>query len=179
MEYTLIRSLRRTLSVTVDRNGEVVVRAPKRMPKMMIDRFLLQKESWILEHQKNALAKPYVEAFSEEELKELKKRAKKLLLPMVEAYAKELGVTYHRVAIRAQKTRWGSCSRDGNLNFNCLLVLVPEPVARYVVVHELCHRMEMNHSKAFWAKVAMACPNYKAERKWLKENGTDLIARLS
>ncbi|MBP5249914.1 MAG: M48 family metallopeptidase, partial [Lachnospiraceae bacterium] len=96
----------------------------------------------------------------------------------VEEIAGEMGVDPGRIAIRAQRTRWGSCSSKGNLNFNCLLVLLPENVQRYVVVHELCHLRELNHSKRFWASVARYQPTYLADRKQLKREGAPLIARL-
>ena len=89
-----------------------------------------------------------------------------------------MGVTYGRITIRNQVSRWGSCSSVGNLNFNCLLMLAPPEVRDYVVVHELCHRKEMNHSPAFWAEVEKMIPDYKAHKKWLKDNGTALISRL-
>lgn len=99
--------------------------------------------------------------------------------PMTEHdYAKQIGVTYGRITIRNQKTRWGSCSSKGNLNFNCLLMLTPPEVIDYVVVHELCHRKEMNHSGAFWAEVEKVLPDYKEQVKWLKENGAQIIGRM-
>ena len=76
------------------------------------------------------------------------------------------------------RTGWGSCSGKGNLNFNCLLMLAPPAVQDYVVVHELCHRKEMNHSPAFWAEVAGVLPDYASHRRWLRENGNGLIAAL-
>ena len=85
---------------------------------------------------------------------------------------------YGAIAIRAQRTRWGSCSSRGNLNFNCLLMLAPENVREYVVIHELCHRKEMNHSPGFWAEVARVLPDYGTSRRWLGENGGELIGRL-
>ena len=93
-------------------------------------------------------------------------------------YAPRIGVSYGRITIRSQRTRWGSCSAQGNLNFNCLLSLCPEEVRDYVVIHELCHRKEMNHSPKFWAEVEKVMPDYARHRKWLKENGGSLIARL-
>ena len=80
--------------------------------------------------------------------------------------------------MRAQRTRWGSCSSSGNLNFNCLLALVPPAVLDYVVVHELCHRLEMNHSPRFWQEVGRVMPDYEEHKKWLRENGAELIERL-
>ena len=89
-----------------------------------------------------------------------------------------MGVDYGQITIRSQKTRWGSCSSKGNLNFNCLLLLAPPEVLDYVVVHELCHRKEMNHSPRFWAEVARVMPDYKVRRKWLKDNGNGLMQLL-
>jgi len=87
-------------------------------------------------------------------------------------------VTYGRITIRNQKTRWGSCSSKGNLNFNCLLMLAPPEVLDYVVVHELCHRMEMNHSKRFWSLVETVLPDYREQEKWLKGEGAVLLRRM-
>ena len=88
-----------------------------------------------------------------------------------EYYARIMGVSYGRISIREQKTRWGSCSSKGNLNFNWRLILAPEEVLDYVVVHELAHRREMNHSKAFYAIVESVLPDYRAARKWLRDKG--------
>ena len=93
-------------------------------------------------------------------------------------FAPLVGVTYGRITIRSQHTLWGSCSSKGNLNFNCLLMLTPPEVLDYVVVHELCHRKEMNHSARFRAEVEHVLPDYEIQRKWLRENGTALIFRL-
>lgn len=87
-------------------------------------------------------------------------------------------MTYGRISIRKQKTRWGSCSREGNLNFNSLLMMAPPEVLDYVVVHELCHRLEMNHSARFWAQVEKVIPDYRKPRKWLKEHGSQLMLRM-
>ena len=176
MEYTLIRSSRKTLSIQLSPGGEVVVRAPNRMPKREIERFLEEKRDWIETH----LSKlPAVQPrLTEAELQELARHAKEVLPEITAYYAPLVGVDYGRITIRAQRTRWGSCSARGNLNFNCLLMLTPDDVMEYVVVHELCHRKEMNHSARFWAEVERVLPGYRESRRWLKENGGGLICRL-
>ena len=103
-----------------------------------------------------------------DELQKLADEAVEYIPKRVEHFAKIIGVDYGRITIRNQKTRWGSCSSKGNLNFNCLLMLTPPEVIDYVVVHELCHRKEMNHSKAFWREVEKVIPNYKEYVEWLK-----------
>ena len=111
---------------------------------------------------------------TEAELEALKKQTKALVERRTAYFAPLVGVDYGRISIRAQRTRWGSCSSKGNLNFNCLLMLAPDYVQDYVVVHELCHRKEMNHSPHFWALVESLVPDYKIHRQWLKENGEKL-----
>ena len=96
----------------------------------------------------------------------------------VKHYAALVGVAYGRITIRNQRTRWGSCSGKGNLNFNCLLVLFPDEVIDSVVVHELCHRKHMNHSSAFWKEVEAIMPDYKDKRKWLNTCGEDIMNRM-
>ena len=93
-------------------------------------------------------------------------------------YAPLVGVQYGRITIRNQRTRWGSCSGKRNLNFNCLLMLAPPEVVDSVVVHELCHLKEMNHSPRFYAEVLRVFPDYRKWDKWLKENGAALLARM-
>ena len=115
---------------------------------------------------------------TEEELAALVKQAKKVIPPRVAERARQIGVTYGRIAIRKQKSLWGSCSAKGNLNFNCLLMLCPEDVLDYVIVHELCHRKELNHSVRFWAEVARILPDYKQPLKWLKNEGQTIISRI-
>jgi hypothetical protein len=90
----------------------------------------------------------------------------------------QLGLTYNKLIIRGQKTRWGSCSQKGNLSFNWKLIMVPEPVIDYVIVHELSHLKEMNHTKRFWELVGEHCPQWHDHRKWLKDHAVELAARL-
>lgn len=181
MEYELIRSRRKSISVEIKQDGRIIVRAPLRLPKREIERFLLEKQDWILSHragilQRNAeqAAHP-IPALTDAQLRDLKRRASVVIPERVQYFAPLVGVDYGRITIRSQKTRWGSCSSSGNLNFNCLLLLAPPEVLDYVVVHELCHRKEMNHSPRFWAEVGRVLPDYKKRNKWLKENGSRLM----
>ena len=177
--FELISSARRTIAVEI-RNGRVIVRAPLRMRKEEIERFVASKADWInkhLEASKQRQSVP-VQPFTTVEIQQLADAALLDIPQRVRKYAAIIGVTVGRITIRNQKTRWGSCSSKGNLNFNCLLMLCPEDVRDYVVVHELCHRKELNHSSRFWNEVARVMPDYAVRRKWLKDNGAALIRRL-
>ena len=181
MTAELIRSRRRSLSVQVRRDGSVLVRAPLLTPQREIRRFLEKHADWI-ERQQERLRQQAEEAaktppLSVEELGKLTGLARKDLTARCEAFASRMGVSYGRIAIRHQKTKWGSCSGKGNLNFNCLLMLTPEEVRDYVVVHELCHLRHMNHSAEFWTEVEKTLPDYRDARKWLKQNGTAVMNR--
>ena len=181
MTAELIRSRRKTLSLQVRPDGSVLVRAPLLTSKREIQRFLDRHTDWVLKQQARMLARAaaaeLVPQLSGEELNALKKAARKNLTARVEAFAAQMGVSYGRISIRHQKSKWGSCSSSGNLNLNCLLMLTPEFVRDYVVVHELSHRKQMNHSPAFWAEVARILPDYKSARAWLRENGTAVMDR--
>lgn len=111
------------------------------------------------------------------EILELKTKAKQELPAAVKKYAGLMGVTYNRITIRHQKTRWGSCTKTGNLNFNCLIMKMPDQVRDYVIIHELAHRKELNHSSKYWTIVAEYCPWYKQAKQWLKDNGQGLMER--
>ena len=175
MEYSIIRSRRKTVSIQISPRGEIQVRCPLKMGERQIRQFVESKRSWIEAHLPKEPGKP---TFTEEELCQMAEQAKTVIPERVQFFAERMGVTYGRITIRSQKTRWGSCSAKGNLNFNCLLMQMPEEVLNYVVVHELCHRKELNHSACFWAEVERVMPDYRIHRKWLKDNGSTLIGRL-
>lgn len=176
--YRVIRSSRRTVSLQIVPGGEVLVRCPKRMSNGDIRRFVESKSDWIEKHLEKQTAAARLPAFSDGQLQALASQARQTVPERVAYFAPLVGVTYGRITIRSQHTLWGSCSSKGNLNFNCLLMLTPPEVLDYVVVHELCHRKEMNHSARFWAEVEHVLPDYEIQRKWLRENGTALISKL-
>lgn len=179
MQYRVVRSDRKTISLEITRDGEVLVRAPRRLSNAQIESFVKEKAAWIGKHLAVFAARPKEPPFTNDEIVRFAERAKEILPPRVAYYAQKIGVTYECITIRNQRTRWGSCSNRGNLNFNCLLVLVPPAVMDYVIVHELCHLKELNHSKRFWNEVARAMPDYKQHERWLKANGGALIRRLA
>ena len=175
--YKVIRSNRKTIAIQIMPDGSVVVRSPKRMRVDEVRKFVNSKSTWIEKHLTNRVPRNE-EKLTDSELKELRERTRILVTERVRYFAPLVDVTYNQIAIRAQRTRWGSCSSKGNLNFNCLLGLVPSEVLDYVVVHELCHRKELNHSDRFWNEVSRILPDYKARKQWLKDNGSSLIARI-
>ena len=197
MNITIIRSNRKTLAIQINPDLSVTVRAPIYASQREIERILKEKEGWIQKHiekireqeakrketqgygengeQGEAIEREYL---SSEEIHKLAQKALEYIPKRVSYFAEQIGVSCGGITIRNQKTRWGSCSSKGNLNFNCLLMLTPPEVIDYVVVHELCHRKEMNHSKAFWAEVEKVIPDYKKQVKWLKENGGGIIKRM-
>ncbi len=163
---------------------KVIVRAPSRLPSREIERILDQKADWIskaigkfsMSKLTDDVAPP--QKLSKSEIEALRERTRGIVTVKSEHFAKLIGVKYNRIAVKAQKTRWGSCSSKGNLNFNLLLALCPDEIIDYVVVHELCHLIELNHSQKFWNRVEQILPDYSARRKWLKANSSALISRL-
>lgn len=176
MEFTVRRSNRRTLAAQI-RQGALIVRAPLGATDEDIRAFLQKNSKWIESHLAKARQQTAASRrLTGEEMRSLAEKAAKVIPPRVAYYAPRIGVTYGRITIRSQRSRWGSCSSKGNLNFNCLLMLAPPEVIDSVVVHELCHRKEMNHSEKFYAEVLRVFPDYRAQNKWLKENGDMLMA---
>ena len=174
--YQVIRSARRTIAIQITKEGRVLVCCPYQMKDAQIDAFVNSKHSWIEKHLHRQ--RPVASVLTPEELEQLRRNGQELFRQRVTYFAPLAGVQWNRITVRFQKTRWGSCTGNGNLSFNGLLLLAPPEVLDYVVVHELCHRKEMNHSPKFWAEVARVCPQYAACRKWLREHGATLIARL-
>lgn len=183
IDYIIQKSRRRTISVQITPDLKLLVKAPLFTTTQDVEKFLLEKRDWILKQIKRREIQNH-KAFqlgllSDAEIRKLKRDAKKIIPARVAFYAQRAGISYNRVYIRIQKSRWGSCSADGNLNFNALLVLMPPQVLDSVVVHELCHRRHMNHSRAFYDEVIRIFPEYKKWDKWLKENGAVYQMRVN
>lgn len=179
----LIRSKRKTLALQIADDGHLIVRAPLRISEKEIRSFIDKSRKWIETHAAKAKQRndelQKLEPFSAADIEEMAQKALGVIPERVRFYTAKLGVTYRRITIRNQKTKWGSCTSKGNLNFNCLLMAAPPEVLDSVVVHELCHRLRMNHSKEFYAEVYRVFPEYDRWNKWLKENGALLIKRMT
>ncbi len=183
----IIRTRRKSYGAVVRDDGSVEMRIPLRGSKTKAVGMAMQWKDWIEKkvllqkeraRQRQALEKKSSERFTPEQRRylerECRQAAKEYIPKKAEYYADILGVSFDRVRIAEQKTRWGSCSERGTLSFNWKLMLAPEGVLDYVIVHEVCHLKEMNHSKKFWAWVEFLLPGYKEQRKWLKEHGKEL-----
>ena len=153
----------------------MLVRCPYGLRERTIEDFVISKQAWIKKHLQKQSQLKQLPAYSSNEILSLKKLAQEDISRRVAYYAPLVGISYNKVTIRHQKSRWGSCSNKGNLNFNCLLMLTPESVRDYVVVHELCHRKQMNHSSLFWAEVFRILPDAKISRKWLKDHEQEIL----
>ena len=168
MEYKLIYTARRTVGAYI-KNGELTVRAPHGLSVKIIERFLEEHKTWIEKNLARSVQKKEKEsALSEPEIKSLKKEARKYLTEKTEYYSKIMGLKYGRITITSAEKRFGSCSSEGNISFSFRLMLYPEAAREYVVVHELAHLREMNHSSRFYAIVAGVLPDYKSRKRLLK-----------
>lgn len=178
----MVRNNRKNLTIHVNNKLQVVVRVPIKTKDREIKALLERYDGWI----KESLIKMKAQIDSMQGLTKLSPaeiiKLKKELMPMiksrVEHFAEVIGVQPGKITIGAQKTLYGSCSPVGNLSFNCALAMMPPEVVDYVVIHELCHLLERNHSKVFWDIVEGYCPEYKTHKKWLKQNGGKILYRL-
>lgn len=183
----VVKSRRKTLGITVDEQAQVTVRIPLSASVRSGMEYAQEKSGWIMEkvllQRERGQRRERIAARSEEDMSPAQRQAlRKRYIAAAHTYFPQrcayyaglLGVTYGKIRIAEQKTRWGSCSTSGTLSFNWKLMLAPPRVLDYVVIHELCHLIEMNHSKRFWSLVESVMPEYKEYRKWLKENGDTL-----
>lgn len=176
-EYSLIKKTgAKYLKMTITRGGEVSVTVPDSklyaVSQRKIDKILTERWEFIMSAKKRygKLRQKYPDLFnfSEEHYRKNRKRAEELIKSKVNYYCRHYDFEYNRISIRNQKTRWGSCSNQGNLNFSYrLMFLIPEE-QDYIVVHELCHLKEQNHSRDFWALVEEILPEYKNAHKSIR-----------
>ena len=208
IEYRVERRKKRGISIEITHKGEVVVRAPMRATNSEIRSFVESKTEWINKHlqQRQKKIQALGDACSETpltkaELEALKEKANAILPGKVVGWAAAVFDTtpeevqlslfdkpksdkppgldkIRRITIRRQKTVWGSYNASGDISLNVILMLLPTEIQDYVVVHELCHALHMNHSKEFWGEVARVLPDYKMRRKWLKDFGPLYLSRL-
>jgi predicted metal-dependent hydrolase len=163
------RRARRYL-LRIDQDGRVRVTIPRGGSRREADAFVVRHEAWI-SRERARLSAP---ALSFEERYAYQKRARAELPPRLLELATRHGLAVSRVSIRNQRTRWGSCGRDGHISLNWRLVLMPSDVRDYVLVHELMHLRRLDHSRAYWKLVAAACPGYREARQWLRTHGASL-----
>jgi len=179
-EYKLVRSMRKTVAITVEADGTVVVRAPHTAARAVVDGFVQSKQAWIEETtarmKQRAAARQRV-SLTPEQIRECKAKARAYLTSRAEHFAGIMGVRFKEIKISSAHTRWGSCNAKGTINFAYRLVLAPPELADYVVVHELAHLVELNHSKRFWRLVDRILPDYKDRERRLQEwqNGLEFI----
>lgn len=169
---TIRRSVRaKRIRLRISREGEVSLTIPKRVPLWMAELFLRSKAEWVRKTVREAATHLPNSVFphGKDAYEEHRDRALVLVTERVEYYNHLYGFPYGRITIRAQKTRWGSCSKKGNLSFNWKLAFLPSDMVDYVVVHELCHLKYFDHGKLFWELVEKGVPDYKSIRKRMKE----------
>ncbi|MBR3806391.1 MAG: M48 family metallopeptidase [Clostridia bacterium] len=169
MEYKVIYSDRKTLSLSV-KEGRLIVRAPRRTSEVKIKEAVLSHADWIEKHIKSQLerAKNHPEP-SKSEIPALRERARAILSAKTAYFAEKMGLKYGRITITGAKTRFGACSSKGNISYSYRIIDYPEEAIDYVVVHELSHLVEMNHSPRFYKVVESVLPDYKERRKLLKK----------
>lgn len=158
----------KNLRLTVRHDATVLVTAPKWVRIKDVEEFILKQSSWILERVDKAQSEGMSSlGGSREEYLRFKERARALANHRLRHFNMHYGLKWNRISVRNQRTMWGSCTEDGNLSFNYKIALLPPPLADYVIVHELCHLRQMNHSKAFWELVSETVPDWRWRRKAL------------
>lgn len=174
VEYTLKLSKRaKKMRLAIYCDGNFVVTAPKNMNENIVEQFIIRKARWVidkLEYFKNIPGKIFIES-TKKDYVEYKGQALALAERRIGYFNQIIGAGFNRINIKNQKTLWGSCSRKGNLNFNYRIFLLPGELADYIIVHELCHLKEFNHSRNFWNLVGKVIPDYVNMRKELKNIG--------
>ncbi len=169
MNYKITYSKRKTVSLRVLPDLTVEVRAPFGLSRGIIDEIVEKHSAWIKKRIESVKAQPLAYTPTKGEIEELKEKTRGIVLPLVEKYATYIGVVPTKINFTSAKRVFGSCTSKKHLNFSFRLCLYPREAIEYVVVHELCHIKEMNHSPRFWREVGQILPDYKERRELLKE----------
>ncbi|MBR5294997.1 MAG: M48 family metallopeptidase [Clostridia bacterium] len=169
MNVKIKRSARKTLVAEINKDGTILVRAPLFYPKYLIDRFLEKNEKKIVKKQKEMISRPSTPTITKEKVEEMRSFAKSYILPRVDIISKETGLAYEGVKITSARTRFGSCSGKNRICSSLFLSLADEDAIDYVILHELCHSVEHNHSKRFYNLVEKHMPDWKEREKRIKK----------
>lgn len=171
-EYTHVtKPKNKTLKIIIKRDAKCIVISGNKVSKEKIEKIIDLKKEWIIEKILEYKNNPRILLgnTTKGELDRNKKVVLKTITNRLKHYNKIYNYSWSKVSIRDQSTRWGSCSSNKNLNFNYKIIHLPEHLIDYIVVHEMCHLKEMNHSKSFWSLVEIALPQYKILRKELSK----------
>jgi predicted metal-dependent hydrolase len=172
ISYILRRSKKsKRVRLQVHSDGRIVVTSPFRIRRSMVENFISDKIKWIESkiNYFNGIKNGVGLTFSRNDYKKHKKRASIFLSERVNFYNKFYKFSFNKICIKNQKTRWGSCSRKGNINLNYKILFLPKELQDYIIVHEICHLKEMNHKDRFWALVSQTFPNHIEIRKKLRQ----------
>ena len=172
VEYTLkISKKARIMRLTVYQGGEFVVTAPQSIHESLIEQFIIKKSQWVIdkiEYFKRFSGQIFLKSGKRDFVK-YKDEALILAQRRIEYFNTIYNFEINKISIKNQKTRWGSCSKKGNINFNYKIALLPQELSDYIIVHELCHLGELNHSRKFWSLIYKTIPNFSERREQLKK----------
>ena len=169
VQYTLIRAKRKSIGIRISSTGEIVVRAPQYTSEQEIEAILQRHSDWIEKNQKKILARQmWFESLDRKQTNQLRKMAKERLSQKTAYFASRMGLTYQSISITSAKKRLGSCSADGRICYSLYLLLYPDAAIDYVVVHELAHLIELNHSKDFYKVIECYLPDWQERKELLQ-----------
>ena len=166
------------MEISVDDFGSVTLRVPKSASDAAVRAFFESKREWAERHADRLKSAPAVVAFTDAEIAAMTAKARAVIPGRVAHFARLMGVSFGRITVRRQVTKWGSCTAKGDLSFNCMLALMPGEVLDGVVAHELCHVKHMDHSPEFYREIYAIMPDYDSRRRWLRENGNVYMRRM-